>query len=778
MTQSFDLAQSYVTALTGHPDTVMEWRAINDKDKGVAAHTLRGTIREMFPTLQQYNNGGWGIFVCINSMDGKGRELANVEYIRTHVVDMDNPLSSGANYEIAIKTYPQPHFAVQSSPGKFHLYWLVEHYVGNDFYTFQQRKLAQLYDGDKSIIDPTRVLRVPGFYHLKAEPYLTNWWGLHGGARWPVAALADSLAHINVINHIGVRSALGDPEMQAPSLEWLKFGLNLINPNELDRQEWLSISAAFKQAGWTLADENTLLGIWQAWCAQYSRNDAPENIKLWYSVRETEVGWDTFKRRTAINAYLMHHGIQNVPPLPAVRPAVALPADPAQPWEQPAQEIKREELGELLNADECKVWFKDCYFIARTGEIFSPAGRYMNSSQFNGLYGGKHFIITTGGKATDEAWKAALRSTSWTIPKVDHIRFLPTEKPFAIIKDRMGRKGLNTYIPIEYDATPGDVTPFLDHFKRILPNDIDRNIWLSYMAHCVKFPGYKIPWAPLLQSAEGIGKTMFFKIMQHALGEMYVYTPNAQELVSSGSKFNAWMRGKLCIMVNEIKVDERRELIEILKPMITDEKVEVQAKGQDQEMEDNPANWMFFSNFKDAIPISKNGRRYAISFSVLQTADDILRAGMDDAYFIRLWDWLDGGGYQALTHWLLNYPIEKGSLPKRAPETSSRDEALRISRSPMQVVAEESIQDGVQGFRGGYISSIALTRRVVATGVKAPSAHSIRSLLEGMGYSELGRAVEIYPFEDITSRPIIYTNRRELTLQGYGRAQGYEILGN
>jgi hypothetical protein len=765
VTQSFELAQWYITALTGNLDTPCDWRCIHDTDKGKAAHNMRGTIREMFPALQHYNQTGWGIFVSINAMDGQGRELANVHHIRAHVVDLDDPLTSQASYQRAIAAHPQPHFAVQSSPGKFHLYWLMEPYAGNDFYQMQQRKLAQIYDGDKSIIDSTRVLRVPGFYHLKANPHLTTCWGLHSNRRWTAQEMMDALANVNVINHIAVRSPLGDPEMKAPSLEWLKFALDLLNPNDLDRQEWLSISAAFKQAGWMLTDEQTLLAIWQQWCAKYAKDDHAENMKMWNSIRDTEVGWAAFERRTTVKAYLMHHGIQNTPALPPPMPTANSNSSPDAP-----------RYGDILSAEECAEYFKGCIKVTRSGEIFSPRGRYMNSTQFNMMYGGKHFIITQAGKTTDEPWKAATRSTVLSLPEVDHVRFLPQEPPMAIIYDKMKRPGLNTYIPVQVDAKPGDVTPWLKHIEKILPLESDRNILFSYMAHCVKYPGHKIMWAILLQSAEGVGKGLFHEIMKHCLGSMYIYSPKAPELVSSGSKFNAWMRGKLCIIVDEIKIDERRELIEILKPMITDKQIEVQAKGVDQEMEDNPSNWIFFSNYKDAIPINKNGRRYAVFFSVLQTAYDIERAGMDDAYFNTLFRWLEKeGGLQAINHWLLNYPIERGALPVRAPRTSSHDEALRISRSPMQIIVEEALQDNLQGFRGGYVSNLAVMKRVAAAGVKTPAAHSVRTLLESMGYSELGRAKQAYMLEDMVTRPIIYVNDGTLTLEGYAKAQGYEF---
>lgn len=775
----YNLAQAYVTALTGSPDTVCDWRTIHDTDKSLAAHNHRGTLRDVWATLCDYNQRGWGVFITVSDMDGVGRELSNVRAIRAHCVDLDNLLSAQDSYNRAIATYPQPHFAVQTSEGKYHLYWLVEPYVGNDYYTGVQRKLRQLYDGDRSVIDATRVLRVPGFYHLKAEPFMVTCWGIHGGARWPVLSIEATLAHVNVIDHVGMRSPLGDASMAAPSLDWLKFALNLLNPNELDRSEWMSISAAFKQSGWTLADEPTLLSIWNEWCAQYSKNDVGENLKLWHSFRETEVGWTAFERRTVVKAHMMHYGLQNAPAVtqgavqprePVVGAGNSVGAVPTRPTTS-----STDNMGELLSGEECKLWFENCYFISRTGEIFGPRGRYMNSTQFNGLYGGKHFIITGNGKITDEPWKAALRSTVYTIPKVDHVRFLPDRPTFDIIVDGLNRKGLNTYIPVTYRAKEGDVSLWLNHVAQVLPDERDRKIWFDYMAHCVKYPGYKIPWAPLLQSSEGAGKTIFTKIMAHALGDMYTYQPKAPELVTSGSKFNAWMRGKLMIMVDEIRVDEKRDLVEILKPMISEARVEVQAKGVDQEMEDNVANWMFFSNFKDAIPINQNGRRYAVFFSAIQSKRDLKIRGMDDAYFERLYTWVDfGGGAEAITHWLLTYPIEKGAIPRVAPESSTHAQAINVSRSPMQIIIEDCVADGISGFRGGYISSLAVSRRVTAAGVRAPSANAMRGVLETMGYHELGRALACYPSEDLTNRAIIYGKDMDMPLGEYARVQGYE----
>lgn len=754
------LTEWFIERLTGSKDSVIDWRCISNSDKGIAAHNKCGTITELWDELVAYNQKGWGISCNINELDGQGRNLTNVVGIRAHFVDLDNTFTSHAMYEKALSEGAC--IAVQTSPNKYHVYWMVEPYCDNERFTVLQKKLIQAYDGDKQITDSTRVMRVPGFMHCKGEPTLVTGWDLPAVAnRYTVESMEQGYRHINIIEHFGSRKPLGDPDLAATSLEWLLFAINLVDPNDMSREEWLSFTAAFKQAGWTFADDATLYNHWSKWCGQYDGDDNGENLKLWKSITDTEVGWNTIRSRTTIKAYESFAGKDNIKP-----PVAAKVAEPVKIAEQ---------FGEILSADECQDYFKDCHFVTCMSRIVDRNGRFMNPAAFNGKYGGKQFIITSTGKLTDEPWKAATRSTVWTVPKVDHTRFLPMEEPFSTVDDAMGRKGLNVFIPTKIKAVEADVSLWLDLLNKILPDPNDQKLLTEYMAHCVKYPGYKIQYAPLLQSAEGIGKSIFCDVMSYSLGDMYVYSPKATELVSSGSTFNAWQRGKLLITVNEIKIDERRELIEILKPMITDSRVEIQSKGVDQEMEDNAANWFFFSNYKDAIPINKDNRRYSIFYSALQSSKDIENAGMGKDYFDRIFDWLqNNGGREAIAYWLLNYPIEKGSLPVRAPKTSSYEEALRISRSPMEIMIAEAVEDGIPGFKGGFISSVAALKKCKMSGLRHPNGLSIQKCLESMGYVALGRSVRPYVQEDVDNRTQLYGNASNLRVKDFGKAQGYD----
>ena len=763
--QDYNQAAAFVQVLTGSPETVIDWRAIHDRDKATAAIIRRGSLSAMFAELSQWNAAGYGIFAMINETDGNGRKLENLMKIRAQFIDLDN-LSAAQNYARAAQWNPKPAFAVQSSPNKFHIYWPVAPYLNIDAFKTLQRKLVQYFESDAKVIDAAHVMRVPGFYHCKGEPFLSQVWALDGmGLVTPQETLEHVLQGINVIDSgYGLRRPLGDAELAAPSLEWLQHGLMLTNPNSLDRAEWISITAAFKQAGWSLTEPDKLLKIWLDWCVQYTGNDQGENIKQWNDLTETQLGWKSLVNKTpALKAYL-HLGGKNVP-APKVTDAPA-------PGPMPQTPTARDGVtDEILTPDQQAQYFEGCYSIITTGEILTPKKLLLKSGAFNAEFGGKIFIISSTGKTTDEPYKAATRGTVFRIPRVDKLRFLPHMKPNTVVVDELGRSGINTYLPAKIERRSGDVSPFLRHLELILPDANDRHILLQFMASNAQFPGRKIPWSILIQSTEGAGKGVFKEILSYIVGRPYFYSPKAKDLAESGAKFNEWMADKLMIVVDEIRVDEKRELVEVLKEFISETEVELQGKGTNQKLGDNYANWLFFSNWKDAIPINKNSRRYAIMYSAIQSLADLVARGMDDNYFTWLRDWQAAGGNAIIYDYLMNFPI--GKLPSRAPVTSSTADAVHHSFSSLERLILDAVADGVQGFRNGWVSTAALTVRMRALGSRQVQPVTLEKVLEGLGYRSAGRAQRSYLGEDANLRGVLYHISPGQNVADYARAQGY-----
>src|SRR3546814_15715375 len=90
---------------------------------------------------------------------------------------------------------------------------------------------------------------------------------------------------------------------------------------------------------------------------------------------------------------------------------------------------------------------------------------------------------------------------------------------------------------------------------------------------------------------------------------------NAKELGDSGSKFTGWLDRKLLVVIEEVHVSDRRNLIDALKPLITDDRVEIQRKGVDQFTADNRANFIMTSNHRDASKKTETASSYAVLFN-------------------------------------------------------------------------------------------------------------------------------------------------------------------
>jgi putative DNA primase/helicase len=138
---------------------------VPEKDKRKhLARILHGTIDDVGDELHRLNKAGAGIYWMVNYGDGRGRQAGNVTGVRCVFVDTD-----GAPLQPILDAGLTPHAVVQSSPGKWHVYWQVSDCTREQF-TIVQKALAAKFGTDVSVNDLPRVLRVPGFLHRKAEP--------------------------------------------------------------------------------------------------------------------------------------------------------------------------------------------------------------------------------------------------------------------------------------------------------------------------------------------------------------------------------------------------------------------------------------------------------------------------------------------------------------------------------------------------------------------------------------------------------------------------------
>lgn len=371
-----------------------------------------------------------------------------------------------------------------------------------------------------------------------------------------------------------------------------------------------------------------------------------------------------------------------------------------------------------LPIDLQKQLFSDCSYVTSEKGIYTPSAGILSQDQFNAVYGGYTFEMGLKKKDTGKAWDAFLNNSLIQWPRVHRTCFRPREAPHAIIKDA-GQYLINTYQPIEVPSKPGDVTPFTDHLAKLVLDQNDRDILLYYMAACVQHKGCKFQWAPFIQGVEGNGKTLLSLAVIEAIGHKYAFMPLASNL---GEKYNDWAFGRLFIGIEDIYVPEaKQEVIEIIKPMITNSTLSKRGMRESEDMQDLFSNWMLNSNYKEGYRKSRNDRRIAPFFTAQQHEDDLARDGMNGEYFAKIYDWCRAGGWAHITHYLQNIEIpaefnpalEMGGRSHRAPKTTSTEQAIVASRGGVEQEILEQIEQGVRGFRGGWISSVALHQLLV-----------------------------------------------------------------
>jgi len=116
--------------------------------------------------LEQFNDAGACISLTINETNGKGRKKEDIIKVRACYADFDDtPMPNKFKLE--------PSMIIETSKDNFHVYWFVEKFP---LEMFEQTQSAISYNlnSDPAVKDISRALRIPGFYHMKKNPFLSR----------------------------------------------------------------------------------------------------------------------------------------------------------------------------------------------------------------------------------------------------------------------------------------------------------------------------------------------------------------------------------------------------------------------------------------------------------------------------------------------------------------------------------------------------------------------------------------------------------------------------
>lgn len=445
------------------------------------------------------------------------------------------------------------------------------------------------------------------------------------------------------------------------------------------------------------------------------------------------------------------------------------------------------ELGELLTVFDQEQHFEDCIFVNESAEVFHVDHGLMKHSVFKVIYGGHEFAMgTISKKTTRDAYEAFTLRTGQKTPRVDRAGFNPNKAPGEIYWQE-GISFVNVYKPTEVESIAGDVSRFLIHLAKIVPDERDRCYLLGWMAAVVQNPGSKFRWMPVIQGIDGNGKSMLINIMQRAVGHQYSFILPAKKL---DDKNNGFMGESLFVGIHEIYVSHRRELVDTLKEWIADTAISSEDKYIKKGMIYNYVNFMACTNHKDAIPKSRNDRRYFVLFTPQQSKGDLQKWGMDSHYFTDMFTWLENGGYGNITNYLQTMQIHDDFHPgvnvTRAPMSSMEAEVVAESKTELQRRISDYIEDAPQGLIGNIISGRKVSEMVGEKYSGVAVTNALKEL-DWIKHPNLprGKATRRI-FEEEGKRPYLFVKQgapeeqldAEAVMQSFMVAQNYGIPQN
>ena len=124
-------------------------------------------IKDLLPELHRLNERGAAVYVTRNEVEGH-RSAASVQRVRGIHADCDKMTESQLE---RLKAKLLPTIWVNSSKGKYQGYWQLDarEAMTPDEAKWLNQNLAKLFGADKAAVDASRLLRLPGFRHMKYQ---------------------------------------------------------------------------------------------------------------------------------------------------------------------------------------------------------------------------------------------------------------------------------------------------------------------------------------------------------------------------------------------------------------------------------------------------------------------------------------------------------------------------------------------------------------------------------------------------------------------------------
>jgi hypothetical protein len=260
----------------------------------------------------------------------------------------------------------------------------------------------------------------------------------------------------------------------------------------------------------------------------------------------------------------------------------------------------------------------------------------------------------------------------------DRMVYRPGFEPGTLSVD--GARCFNVFEGAKLSPLVGDPSPWLDYLEHLIPDEDERELVMNWLATLIALPKIRLRYGLLLISREqGVGKNTLGTILRALLGPQNVSFPSEGSVVDSA--FNGWAARKRLIFIGEFYSGHSRKAYDKLKPLLTDDLLEVNEKGVNQYELENWATVIACSNSEAALHLDDEDRRWFVP--------TVTESKKPPAWWEGFYQWFESDGLRIILSWALDrvangQPVRTGdhapwSKRKRMISEESRSEGQKLA---------------------------------------------------------------------------------------------------
>lgn len=283
-------------------------------------------------------------------------------------------------------------------------------------------------------------------------------------------------------------------------------------------------------------------------------------------------------------------------------------------------------------------------------------------------------ILRKDGTVSLQAVPIALSWLKWPLrSQVAAMTYKPGAEQ-VVNPDDPDRVMWNTWPGWGCKPEPGDIGPFIKLVDHLFTGaEAGAKEWfIRWCAYPIQYPGAKLYSNALLWGRRhGTGKSL----IGYTLGK--IYGQNFAEINQADlhANFNDWAENKQLILGDDVTGSDKRQDNDLLKKMITQKMLRINAKFMPPYSVPDCINYLFTSNHPDSFFLEDDDRRAFIH--------EVLVGPLEEEFYMEYGLWMDTNGPAALFDFLLQ--VDLGDFNPAAPAffTSAKSRMISDAKSDL-----------------------------------------------------------------------------------------------